>query len=78
MTTEALKQARESIDSWQRLYARAINAANGLTVPERASECGLTECQGRPMCDRCAYSASAGRSSSRRCWPSPTRNLTPS
>ena len=25
----------------------------GRLVPERASTCGLTECAGKPMCERC-------------------------
>ncbi len=27
----------------------------GRPEPERASECGLTECQGKPMCPRCVH-----------------------
>ena len=29
----------------------------GRLVPERASACGLTECRGKPMCERCAFTA---------------------
>ena len=27
----------------------------GRLEPERASACGLTECRGKPMCNRCAH-----------------------
>ena len=29
----------------------------GRLEPERASACGLTECRGKPMCERCAFTA---------------------
>ena len=29
----------------------------GRLVPKRASACGLTECRGEPMCERCAFTA---------------------
>lgn len=40
----------------------------GRPVPERTSECGLTECRGKPMCERCAYSVGAKLKPCPWCW----------
>lgn len=37
-------------------------------VPQRASECGLTECRGKPMCTRCAYAAGVQLKPCPWCW----------
>ncbi len=44
-----------------RRYARRVKHNDGLGVchPERASACGLTECRGKPMCERCALATGA-------------------
>lgn len=43
----------------QQAGAGPVEQPVGRLVPERASGCGLTECQGKPMCERCAIDCGA-------------------
>ena len=45
-----------------------LDGGVGRPVPERASTCGLTECQGKPMCQRCAVQAGAVLKPCPWCW----------
>ncbi len=48
--------------------ANSVERQVGQRATERASECGPTECQGKPMCDRCAYSVGAKLKPCPWCW----------
>lgn len=44
------------------------NDGLGVCRPERASECGLTECRNKAMCERCALAAGAKLKPCPWCW----------
>ena len=48
--------------------ASPVDQPVGRPVPERTSDCGLTECQVKPMCERCAYQAGALLKPCPWCW----------
>ena len=45
-----------------------LDCVVGRPVEKRASECGLTECRGKPMCERCAIAAGATLKPCPWCW----------
>ena len=49
MTTDHIPDARKKVPAVGAHVQRPV----GRPAPERASICGLTECQGKPMCSTC-------------------------